>query len=179
MITVATLSSLYPLISSSRIIIVEGPRCSGKDYLIRDFVLKYPSYQVYEVLKPRKQFLSGVNGNLSNLPADLDIQQSHLWSLDVFRQVNVPVVINRSMLTSFYFDGPHQERLDMWSRMVKDMDAKVVLVLPADRIHAKRIASAGRSAEATSISAEKAGIIRASMACTDLDTNFIRLTEVS
>lgn len=177
--SVSTLPDLFACLEGKDTIIVEGPRCSGKDHLIREFLQRNPAFSSYEVLKPRKQFLAqGVSGNLSNLPADLDIQQSHLWTLDVFRQLRPKVIVNRGMLSSYHFDGPHSERLAMWCRMVKDLDAVVVLVLPVQRIHSKRIAAAGRVSEATSISVEKAGILRAATE-SDLGDRLIHLAEVS
>lgn len=163
---------------SSRLIIVEGPRCAGKDYLI-GMLAKDLGYHTYEVLKPRKQFLAGLHGSLANLPADLDIQQSHLWSLDVFRQIPINVIVNRSMLTSQHFDGPHADRLAMWAKLVQDLEAQVVLVLPTDQVHARRIAKAGRSAESTSIYAERLGIIRVATSLTEQLPNMIHFVETS
>ncbi|TXH14540.1 MAG: hypothetical protein E6R03_09125 [Hyphomicrobiaceae bacterium] len=163
---------------SSRIVIVEGPRCAGKDFLIGP-LSKDLDYQVYECLKPRKQYLAGLGGSLSNLPADLDIQQAHLWSLDVFRQIPIRVIINRSMLTSQYFDGPHSDRLSMWVKMVQDLEAQLVLLLPSDQVHARRIAKAGRSSESTSIYAERLGIMRVASSLTKQLPNMIQFLETS
>lgn len=177
MILVNTYDKLKDLITSN-LVIVEGPRCAGKDFLIGRLSTDL-SYHTYEVLKPRKQFLAGLHGSLSNLPAGLEIQQSHLWSLDVFRQVPVKVIVNRSMLTSQHFDGPNPDRLAMWAKLISDLQAQVVLVLPSDHVHARRIAKAGRSAEATSIYAERIGILRAASSLTEQIPNIIHFVETA
>ena len=154
--------SLAALMSKYRVIIVEGSRCTGKDHLISRFLATYKDFHGYELLKPRKQFVQGsLDGKVRNLPAGLDIQQGHLWSLDVFRQIpDLKVVINRSMLTSQYFDGPNDERFELWVNMLKGLDALVVLVQPSEREHSKRIAKMARMSESASISSERIGIQR-------------------
>lgn len=153
---VTTLESLLEAVSGTRVVVIEGARCTGKDHLIS----RIPGYQVYEVLKPRKQFMDRLTGGLANLPGSLDIQQSHLWTLDVLRQLDVKVLINRSMLSSLYFDGFSQDRFTMWKSMLKTIGAMVVLVSPSIVDHRARIVKAGRSAEAESIIAERNGIQR-------------------
>lgn len=157
----AKTDELFPLLVKYRIVIVEGARCVGKDHLIERFTTAHPAYLPYEVMKPRKKFMDEISGSLHNLPGGIDIQQSHLWTMDVFRQFrDLKVVVNRSMLTSQHFDGQHEERFTMWQNLLKTVNGIVVLVNPPDRSHAKRIASAGRLAETESIYAEKIGIQR-------------------
>lgn len=139
-----------------RVILVEGARCAGKDHLIA----RLDDYQSYEVLKPRKQFLDRMTGGVKGLPAGLEIQQSHLWTLDVLRQLDVKCVVNRSMLSSLYFDGFDQERFTLWSNLVRTIGAMVLLVQPSLVEHQRRIQRAGRAAEAESILAERSGIAR-------------------
>lgn len=159
-------TALLNKLRAHRVVVIEGARCTGKDYLIGRICADDPARQVYEALKPRKKFMVD-NGSLT-LPARLDIQQSHLWSLDVFRQLpDLSVLVNRSMLTSMYFDGPDDERFTLWRNMLEALDALVVLLSPPARVHAQRIAKAGRAAEAVSIEAETQGIRRHAAALGD------------
>ncbi len=157
---IARFSELMPAIKDYRVVVVEGARCVGKDHLISRIVEADPARMVYECLKPRKQFLQP-NGRAGGLPAGLEMQQSHIWVLDVLRQLQARVIINRSMPSSLYFDGPNNERADMWVKLMEAVDGVTVLVTPTERSHARRIARAGRSAESTSIQVERNGIQRA------------------
>lgn len=159
-------NTLFKAISNYRVIVVEGARCTGKDYLIHEFT-KSPygkGYSVYEALKPRKQFLQTFTGGLRNLPAGLEIQQSHLWTLDVFRQIpDLKVIINRAMLSSLHFDGISLERFTFWQTLLQSIGGIVVHVDPSEKVHAQRIAKANRVSETESIYVEQIGIKKFAM----------------
>lgn len=158
---ITSASELFSKIADRRIVVVEGARCTGKDHLIDRLVRQDPTRVVYEALKPRKAFLEKSSGSLRNIPGNLDIQQSHLWSLDVFRQFPAArAVINRSMLTSAHFDGFNEDRFTMWKNLLAQLGGVVVLLCPSARTHAHRIAKAGRADESESISVEQTGIQR-------------------
>lgn len=160
----STYDELAKAVADVPVVVIDGSRCSGKDYLISRLVESDPASKVYEILKPRKKWVESTNGKVGQLPCDLDMQQGHIWTMDIIRQmVDIRIIVNRGMLSSQHFDGPDSDRLQMWSSMLSSMSGKVILLHPPLPSLAKRIAKAGRQAESESIHLERNSLRRHAM----------------
>lgn len=151
-------SELVDSLSGKSIIVVEGARCTGKDHLIKRLQASIHDSTYFEILSPRKRY-SDENGSV-RLPPGVSIQQGHLWTVECLRQLKGPFIVNRGMLSGQYFDTPNRNLFEMWINMMKEHNGVVVLLHPEIGDHSARIRAARRSAEASSISAEKVGLQR-------------------
>lgn len=149
--------------ATKKILVVEGARCVGKSHLIEQLREQDPSLRYFEILHPRKRFVTPDSNGRAILPLGLTIQHGHFWSMDCIRQLveqDFRFVVNRGMLSGQFFDPPNKELMDLWGKLLEQCCGAVLLVHPPAGTHSERIRAAKRSHEATSISAEKAGLLR-------------------
>lgn len=149
---------LVDQLRDKKLVVFEGARCAGKDHLISRIA---PTLELnhFELLSPRKRFADPVTGSVK-LPPSVSIQQGHLWAIESLRQAPGSYAINRGMLSGQYFDRPNKDLMEMWINLLRANKGVVVLVHPPTGDHAVRIRAAKRSAESSSIFAEKTGLQR-------------------
>lgn len=151
-------TDLVSKLAGKSIVVVEGARCTGKDHLIGRLSRSIAGSSYFEIMSPRKKYMDA-NGSVK-LPDGVSIQQGHLWVIECLRQLRGPFIVNRGMLSGQYFDTPNRTLFEMWINMMKEHNGVVVLLHPEIGDHSARIRAARRSAEASSISAEKVGLQR-------------------
>lgn len=149
--------------SRHRVLVVEGHRCSGKDYFIQSLLESNPEFLHYEIFKPRKRHKT-LDGSLQ-LPDALNIRQGHYWCLDVIKQIvnqdpKLKVVLNRSLISNFAFEGEDPKIKKHWITALQECGGHIIMIRPSDDDAMERIQKAGRQSEVVSIFKERSAMDR-------------------
>ena len=153
---VETFDELVKLVFDCRVVMVEGPRCSGKHELITAIQDQVPSFRYYEYLYPRRQWAGGNRKS----PHELTPEQSTFWVMDFLNQnKDLQVICNRAVVSGLHYASQLDlSLLEVWSQCLRKLGGVVVYLLPDMTDHRRRIIKADRSHELNHIILERRGI---------------------
>jgi hypothetical protein len=148
---VETFDELVELVFDCRVVMVEGPRCSGKHELIKNIQEQVPAFRYYEYLYPRSDRKS---------PTELTPEQSTFWVMDFLNQnSDLQVICNRAVVSGLHYASQLDlSLLEIWSQCLRKLGGVVVYLLPDMTDHRRRIIKADRSHELNHIILERRGL---------------------
>lgn len=126
-------------------IFYEGCRGSGKTHTAKKTaeILNGIYYKTTAIFQPI--IADPINGIAFENEAQLDLTQACIYVMDFIRQANfndqLPVILDRSYVSSCVFNGTNEERLKLFADMVKELGGAFVLMTFDQKVIRERLKS--------------------------------------